>query len=346
MTKSVLFIDAFCGEGSGSYVVSRDLAKGLPEFGWRVLTTSHAEGPGGRALDIVRTAIARRRDYALAHISVYSGRAFLWAEMAAQAVMRTAHPFVLTLHGGRLPEFAASWPGRVRRLLGAARAVTCPSLYLRGEMASYCDHILEFPNPLNLGAYIFRPRTSPEPRLIWLRAFHEIYRPEHAVRVLAQVRRTYSNATLTMIGPDKNDGSLNRTVKLAGQLGVTDALQITGAVPKSKVPELLDRGDIFLNTSAVDNTPLSVLEAMASGLCVVSTNAGGLAHLLTSGEDSITSPVDDPAQMAESVLRLLADPSTAAMVSCRGRQKALCYDIRRILPRWDDLLERTAAGKA
>ena len=99
-------------------------------------------------------------------------------------------PHVLTLHGGSLPEFAARWPGVVRRVLAAASAVTVPSEYLRREMRPYRSDLRLMPNPLDLAAYPYRRRERPEPRLVWLRAFHDTYNPSLAPRVLALWRGT------------------------------------------------------------------------------------------------------------------------------------------------------------
>jgi len=58
-----------------------------------------------------------------------------------------------------------------------------------------------------------------------------------------------------MIGPDKGDGSLQRTQEEAGRLGVLNQISFVGSIPKSHVSEWINSGDIFLNTTSVDNTP-------------------------------------------------------------------------------------------
>jgi glycosyltransferase involved in cell wall biosynthesis len=83
-----------------------------------------------------------------------------------------------------------------------------------------------------------------------------------------------------MIGPDKGDGSLERMQQLASSLDVSNDITIIGGIPREEVPIWLSKGDIFVNTSNFDNTPVSVLEAMACGLCIVTTNVGGIPYLL------------------------------------------------------------------
>jgi glycosyltransferase involved in cell wall biosynthesis len=115
-------------------------------------------------------------------------------------------------------------------------------------------------------------------------------------------------------------------------------------VPKTQVPTVLNSGDIFLNTANVDNTPVSVIEAMACGLCVVSTNIGGLPHLLADEQDSLLVQPDDQAVMATAVSRILRETGLAQRLSRNARAKAEQFDWSNILPQWETLLMETAAA--
>ena len=175
------------------------------------------------------------------------------------------------------------------------------------------------PNLLDLKLYQFRERSRPQARLVWLRAFHHMYNPQLAPRVLALLASDFPEVELIMVGPDKGDGSLAAMQKVAIELGVDHRITITGKVPKSQVPFWMSQGDIFLNTTNVDNTPVSVLEAMASGLCVVSTRVGGIPCLLEHDRDALLVPPDNPAAMAGSVRRLLMESGLAARALRSGQ---------------------------
>jgi glycosyltransferase involved in cell wall biosynthesis len=141
-----------------------------------------------------------------------------------------------------------------------------------------------------------------------------------------------------MLGPDKNDGSLESTISLAKELHVLDRIALVGPIDKSKVPDRLSTGDIFLNTSNVDNTPISVLEAMACGLPVVSTNVGGIPYLLEDGKDALLVPPDDAKGMANAIRRITREPGLAEMLSKNARQKVEQFNWTNVLPRWEALL--------
>lgn len=336
--NSLLLVGNFLSATTGVRSVSEDLATQLVGQGWPVLTTSTKPGRWARLGDMLNTIWRRRLEYNVAHVEVYSGPAFVWAEATCTLLARLGKPFILTLHGGNLPNFARRWPGRVRRLLKAARAVTTPSRYLFEQMQPYRDDLRLLPNPLPLERYQFRARNPLQPRLLWLRAFHAIYNPALAPQVVAQLTTEFPALHLTMLGPDKGDGSLQSMQQTATALGVIDRINQMGAVPKNAIPGWLDKADIFLNTTNVDNTPVSILEAMASGLCVVSTNVGGLPYLLEHERDALLVPPNNPAALAAAVRRLLTEPTLAASLALNARRKVEQWDWALLLPQWQELL--------
>lgn len=346
MSRSVLLVGNFLSASGRAPGVCEGLAERLSRSGWSVVTTSRQPGRLRRLFDILHTVRSRRHDYDVAHVEVYSGLAFLWAELACRELRRLGKPYSLTLHGGNLPAFGRRWPRRVRALLRAADVVTSPSGFLREELRGFRDDILLVPNPLEIERYPFRLRAAPRPRLVWLRGFHEIYDPALAPRVVAALRGDVPDVSLRMIGPDLGDGSLSRARQEAERLGVRDRVEFAGPVAKAAVPSALSEGDVLLNTSRVDNAPVSVVEAMACGLLVVSTSVGGIPHLVESGRTGLLVPPGDAAGMADAVRRLLREPGLAARVSEAGRRAAEKSDWSRVLARWEEILGTLSGDRA
>lgn len=310
----------------------------LTARGWRVSGTSSKVGRVARLLDMMMSAVGWGSSYDVAVIDVYSGRSFVWAEAAAAMVRLRGKPLVLTLRGGALPAFARRWPGRVRRLLAGATAVVSPSTYLRDAFDDLRDDVVLISNPLDLDRYRFRVRAPAEPRLLWLRAFHDIYAPDLAVQVFRRVLDAHPDATLGMAGPDRGDGSLEGARREAARLNVGGQVEFLGPVSKSRVPELMDQADIYLNTSRVDNAPVTVLEALACGMCTVSTDVGGIPQICSHGREALLASSGDAAALAQAVLRVIREPELARALSSRGRERAEEFQWSRILPRWEELL--------
>ncbi|MBA3465640.1 MAG: glycosyltransferase family 4 protein [Deltaproteobacteria bacterium] len=332
--SGVLVVGTFLSESGRNASYCEELATRLEGTGLRVTRTSPQVGRIPRLVDMLATALRRRADYDVAHVDVFSGAAFVWAELVCFELRRLRKPYVLTLHGGNLPGFAARWPTRVRHLLASAAVVTAPSRYLGEQMAAYRRDLVVLPNAIDLRAYKFQHRERPAPRLVWVRALHSIYNPVLAVDVLAQLVAHSPGATLVMVGPEKGDGSKQAVEDRARALGVSERVELVGGVARSEVAAHLARADILLNTTNVDNTPLSVLEALACGLVVVSTNAGGLPYLLSHQREALLVPRRDASAMTAAVRRVLEEPGLAGRLSRGGRALAEACDWSVVLDQW------------
>jgi glycosyltransferase involved in cell wall biosynthesis len=223
--------------------------------------------------------------------------------------------------------------------------VTTPSGFLHQEMKQYRGDLRRLANPLSIANYTYRLRQNPAPRMVWLRAFHSMYNPAQAASVLQNLLSDAPHAHLEMIGPDKGDGSLSAFQNLVRELHLGDAIQVSGVVPKAAVPVRLNEADIFLNTTDVDNAPVSVTEAMASGLCIVSTDVGGLPYLLEHEQTALLVPPRDAAAMTNAIRRLLDEPGLAETLSRNARARAETFSWDALLPQWEEILS-LAIGSA
>lgn len=329
--------------GRRNQTTLEELAQRLQVRGYQLICASRHLNGLVRGADLVTTALVRRTDYDVAIVCLFSGRAFLWGEALCLLLRGLHRPVILWLHGGALPQFAQRFPKRVHRVLQAANLVVAPSAYLQQSLGQYRNDLIVLPNALQISMYPFRIRAAPRPELVWLRAFHQIYNPGLAVRVLSGLRRAGVGARLTMVGHDKGDGSLRETCRLAAELAVEDHVRIVKGVSKSDVPGILQSGDVFLNTTNVDNTPVSVLEAMACGLCVVTTDAGGIPYLACHNRDSLIVPAGNAEAMTEAVLYILRQPGLGASLSRNARAKVEKLDWSELLPHWEELIARVSA---
>jgi glycosyltransferase involved in cell wall biosynthesis len=318
-------------DGAGAVSVSQDLASRLSALGKSVSLCSTQRNALRRLADIFLTIFRSRATASTALVEVYSGRAFLWAAWSVLWLRAFRIPIVLALHGGELPALAQKHPRALRALLSSARRVVAPSEFLAGALRRFRSDIVIIPNAIDVRAYQ-RDRLDAGGTMIWLRAFHQVYRPDIAVRVVAQLRERFPDVHLVMVGPDK-DGSFSRVRDLATHLGVADRVDLRHAIPKAAVPSLLQEGTIFLNTTSVDNFPVSVVEAMAAGLCVVSSSVGGVPYLIRDGVNGFL--VDGSADAFVTLLaRILEAPAVIADVADAGTRTAENFDWSRVLPQW------------
>jgi hypothetical protein len=301
------------------------LANLLARGGWDVLTSSSRINRWLRLADVATTPWRWRGRVDVLVLMVFSGPAFRLVEAASAAAFRLGMPMILWLHGGNLAEFASRNPERVRRVLARGRIVVAPSRFLAEPFGARV-----IPNVVDLDQYPYRHRPRVAPRLLWMRTFHELYRPDLALRVLERL----PGATLTMAGQDK--GLLAETRRRAEEMGLD--IRFPGFLDAEGKRREFAAHDVFLNTNRVDNAPVSVLEAAAFGLPVVSTDVGGIPCLVRDGEEALLVPEGDSEAMAAAVRRLLDEPGLAGRLSAAGREVAERSSWPRVKPLWEELL--------
>jgi len=294
-------------------------------------------------LDMIASSVRLGRSSDIAIIEVYSGRAFLWAEVTASILKLLKRPIVLVLHGGNLPGFSKKNHNRVSRLLRAVDAVVSPSHFLQRELSNFRNDIKVIPNAIDLIDAATDETVQVKVDISWLRAFHAIYNPALAVKVLSIVLKRFPEATLTMYGPDKGDGSLQETKRIAEELGILERIVFAGQIPKTDVQEKLSGHSIFINTTNVDNTPVSVIEAMAARCAIVSTDVGGIPDLLEHERTALLVPPNDADAMATAVIRILTEDGLAERLSTNARREAEKYAWDIVIPQWEHLFERVVA---
>ncbi|MGK5055410.1 glycosyltransferase [Janthinobacterium sp. LB2P49] len=271
----------------------------------------------------------------LFHIMANSG--WSWHLQAAPALWIASlkgKPALLNYRGGEAAAFLARSPRLVAFSLRRASAIVVPSAYLAGifEQYGHTTHIV--PNVVDLQR--FTPDTSAAPPsadgpcILVARHLESLYDNASAVRAFALVRQSYPTARLVLAGGGPQRAALAR---LARSLGVLDSVRFAGPVDNAAMPALYLASDIVLNPSLADNMPNSVLEALACGVPVVSTNVGGIPALLQDGVTALLVPPGDPAAMAHAIVALLRAPPRAQALVDAGLAHAATFGWPGIAPR-------------
>lgn len=311
------------------------LGVNLSQSGFEVVSYSSKKNSMLRILDML-FGIFKDRDAHYILIDTYSTSAFWFAFFGSQLAKILQIKYIPILHGGNLPNRLTSNPKLCKMLFGNAFANVSPSEYLKFHFEKFgLLNVVSIPNSINLADYSFKERQNFAPNLIWVRAFAEIYNPKMAVDVLNLLQKKYPSATLTMVGPDK-DGSLEVTKSYAKQLNLK--VNFTGKLSKKEWTDLALNHDIFINTTHFDNTPVSVLEAMALGLPVVSTNVGGLQFLISDQENGYLVNDNNSAEMVTQIEKIINFPSQTIEIIGNAKSMVLKMDWKVVENQWLKLL--------
>ena len=294
---------------------------------------------------LVRLWGAARRAQVM-HVLANSGWA--WHLCAAPAVFiarlrRT--PVIINYRGGNADQFFARAPRHVLKALARADLRVTPSAFLLRVFSKYGLDAEVIPNIIDLSRFSASPLRSfgEAPHIVVTRNLEPIYDIPTALAAFARVRKVFAGARMTVAG---SGPELARLQALAAQLGLQGAVQFPGRIENADIPKLYAMADCLINPSTVDNMPISILEAFASGVPVVSTNAGGIPDMVDPGRTGLLVPVGDDAGLAHEVLRVLRDRSLAQSLSRAGQAEAERYGWAHVRDQWLDAYRRAVLGRA
>lgn len=309
----------------------------LSEY-YELISVSEKENKILRLTDMVTSLYSNRDKIKFVLIDSYSVKAFWYTYVLAKLCIKFRIPYAPILRGGGYLDRLKSSPGLCKYIFTNSVKNISPSVYLKKHFEDNGYEVDYIPNFIPIEKYKFKKRDSVKAKLLWVRSFHEIYNPVLAIEVLKKIKDKYKDAELCMIGPDK-DGSLEKVKAKAIELGITDSLKLTGKLSKEEWLKLSEDYDIFINTTNFDNHPVSVIEAMALGLPVISTNVGGIPFLVKDNADGILVNPGSSDEFVNSIDKLISDNQFASELTLNARKKVEEFDWEVVKHKWFDLID-------
>lgn len=259
----------------------------------------------------------------LFHIMANSGWSWhLFAAPAIAIAKARGKAVVVNYRGGEAEEFFARAFAWVEPSLQKTDAIVVPSGFLCEIFGKRGFATRIVPNIVNLERFASSARAHGVPHILVARNLEKLYDNASALRAFALIRQQHPAARLTIAGSGPERDAL---AALARELGVADAVAFAGRIENSEMPALYQTVSIALNPSLADNMPISILEALASGVPVVSTDVGGVPFLVEDGKTALLVSPGDHEAMARACLRLLAEPELAARLVGAGHNLARSF---------------------
>jgi glycosyltransferase involved in cell wall biosynthesis len=289
---------------------------------------------------------AEKPDIVHAHMPISGFLARLAARIAG--VPKVAY----TCHGFLFNHASSSLPRRGLSLIMEWIAAQVTDVFMTVSEAEAKDarrlHIAAHAEPVRNGRdpAVFRPDPASRERiraelgvgrgrvvviaisrLVWHKGYPE----------LAAAMRSIPDTELWVVGERLDTDRGADMAALLGAAGLGDRLRMLGY--RADIPALLAAADIFTLPSRFEGLPMSIIEAMLTGLPVVASNVRGPAEQVVDGLTGLSIPPGDPAALASALGRLAGDPDLRARMGQAGRQRALDhYDEAKVLTRTLDLL--------
>lgn len=278
-------------------------------------------------------------------VHLFANSGWAWHLVAAPAILISrlrSRPIIVNYRGGGAADFMEHAPSWVARTLRSAQSLVVPSGFLRDVFERFGLRARIIPNIIDLQR--FHPaagaRGSRAPHIVVTRNLEAIYDNETAIRALGLLKQTLPDAHLTIAG---SGPELQKLQSVVAALGLDADVQFAGRLDNAAVADLYRSADAMLNPSLVDNMPISVLEAFASGLPVVSTNVGGVPFIAQDGRNALLVPPRDPTQCAAALTRVLTDAVLAERLTRAALEDAAAYSWERVSVMWLAEYERLRA---
>jgi L-malate glycosyltransferase len=309
---------------------------------WLVPVNPVPRGALARLLDIkfVRTAVTqlvywpqlfrelKRAD--VVHVFSASYTSFLLAPLPAiLAAKWIGRPVILNYRSGEAPDHLKR-SAIARAAIASVERSIVPSRFLVDVFESFGLRAVAVPNVVDPERFKFRERAPLRPRILSTRNFDGLYNVACTLRAFKRVQKSWPTASLTLVG----GGPLEKQLRaLAAELQL-EHVDFVGRVRPDEIADYYAAHDIYVQSPNIDNMPTSILEAYASGLPVVSTNAGGVPAILTDGEHGLLAPLDDDVALAGRILKLLEQPGVARELAQNAYTMCRAFSWQQVREQW------------
>jgi glycosyltransferase involved in cell wall biosynthesis len=288
----------------------------------------------------VSSLFARLWKYDVIHIFSASYFSFVLAPTPALLIGRLyGKRTLLNYHSGEAEDHLKRWNRSAIPTIRLADEVAVPSEYLVRVFAEYGLHARPIFNLIETDRFHFRERRPLRPVFLANRNFELHYGVDRVLRAFAIIQESIPEARLIVAGDGPQRAALEQ---LASDLKLRNT-EFTGRVTHERVVELYDSAEVWINGSEIDNQPLSILEAFACGLPVVTTDAGGIPDMVTNERTALLVKQGDYDGLARAALRLFDEPDLAQRLIREGREECRKYTWEAVRTEWLGLYAELAA---
>lgn len=253
-------------------------------------------------------------------------------------------PVVLNYRSGELEDHLERWPRLGAPTMRWATRIVSPTPYLTEVYARFGLRAEVVPNFLELEreGHVYRVRDPLRPVFLANRNLWPLYNYPMIVEAFARIQAAAPAARLIIAGHGPQAREVRDLVAARGLRHV----EFRGKLAHAAMVALYQEADVYLNAPDLDCFPGSILEAFASGLPVVSTNAGGIRYIVDHGRTGMLVECGNAAGMAEHALRLLREPDFARGLAANARrelERRYLWDA--VGPQWAATYRELVAGR-
>ncbi len=277
-------------------------------------------------------------------IHVFSASYYSYLFSAAPAILVAklyGKKCILNYRSGEAEDHLQNWNLTTIPIIRLVDAIVVPSGYLVDVFDHFGLKARAIYNIVELDRFSFRERQTLRPVFLVSRLLEPLYNVACVLRAFAIIQKRLPHASLTVAA----DGWLRPNLEdLARELELRNT-KFIGFVKFDDMPALYNATEIYLTATDIDNMPSSITECMASGVPVVTTDAGGIPYIVAHEETCLMVPRNDPKAMAAAAMRLLDDNDLAMAITRKAREASRKFTWPVVREQWVSLYRELAENR-
>lgn len=276
----------------------------------------------------------RVNTYDAVYIQSFGSLSFVFEDIVSGVAKIFQKKILFTVRGGAFMEFADCKPKWVKRVFSRADIITTPSLFLKKQLETMNFKVHYIPNFTDLSNFQF-DRSNVKPySILWVRSFEPIYHPELAIESFANIKKSFPEATLTMIGRDR--GGLAPAKHRMQELKVEKDIRIIGYVPNNELSKYYQTHHVFLTTTRYESFGVAIFEAASCGTPNISVDVGEIPFIWKNKENIMLAK-RDAQECAEKIAEVFNDPELEKRLSTNAKINSKKFSWERIWPKWQEV---------
>ncbi|HYG14564.1 MAG TPA: glycosyltransferase family 4 protein [Bacteroidia bacterium] len=258
--------------------------------------------------------------YDIVHLETYSGRYFNYTVTWAVKIAKLrGKKVILNMQGGALPEFHAKNPGKVIKYLKRGDLRVSPSQRIIDYFAK--DIKIEYlPSFIDLSKFPYDFYEERNDKLLWVRAFKDIYNPWLAIEALKILKEKHPTLDLTMVGPDA--GLMDDCKKLAQKYNLQNRVTFPGPVNNAELYKYFNSHSVYLNTTSFESFGFALVEAASCGIPIVSSKVGEIPYIWQADTEIKFFSDKSAEELAAQIELLITNAPLRKEISKRAKTKA------------------------
>lgn len=297
-----------------------------------------------RAINTIANLIGKKRGVTI--FQVYGTRS-LYIQFFGILISKLRRLKVIsTLHGGLIPEIYKKNPlkrGLLNCIFHNSNVITVPSNFMLAELPVIKNKCVLIRNYLANENSTKNPAKQKVPdntiKIIWIRAYHDIYNPIKAVHTVEHLLNKGQNVKMVMAGPDL--GYFDKVKKYINKRNLTNHIKQLKRISQEEIDKLVEEYDIYLCTNKVDNAPVTFTEMLKRQIPIVSTNVGGIKYLVTHQKNALLAGHNTAEELAELLIQVNESDALRNKLIAGGNELMKEFASDAITNQWVNLIKQT-----